>query len=251
MHKSIRDQIKKYDSQAAEHSKHYNDKYTQMYRDEFIRAPLFKENLRGMYVLDAMCASGVETGFLINRGANVVGVDISQKNIEEYNKRWSKPCFLNSIHKTNFLNNTFDAIYICGGLHHVLPLLNETIIEIHRILKPGGFFYFMEPNKDTWVNRIRKFWYKKDSKFTDDEEAISYQNTLKPFLSLGFEEKSINYGGNIAYIIIGQSLSLGIPQKYKKFLAPPSFFLERIFLKIPFIPKLFFSAVWQKKFSKI
>ena len=30
--------------------------------------------------------------------------------------------------------------YICGGLHHVLPLLNETIV-IHRILKPVDFFY--------------------------------------------------------------------------------------------------------------
>ena len=47
---------------------------------------------------------------------------------------------MNSIHNTKFLDNTFDAIYICGGLHHVLPLLNETMNEIHRILKPGGLF---------------------------------------------------------------------------------------------------------------
>ena len=246
MNKSIIDQKKRYDAEATQHSEHYNDKYTQMYRDEFIRAPLFKENLKGMYILDAMCASGIETGYLINQGANVVGVDISQKNIDEYKKRWGKPCFLNSIHKTNFSNNAFDAIYICGGLHHVLPLLNETIIEIHRILKPGGLFYFMEPNKDTWVNKLRKFWYKMDSKFTDDEEAISYQNTLKPFLSEGFTEVSLNFGGNIAYIIIGQSLTLGIPQRYKKYLSPISFYLERFFSKLPIVPKLFFSAVWKK-----
>ena len=246
MNKSIIDQKKRYDAEATQHSEHYNDKYTQMYRDEFIRAPLFKENLKGMYILDAMCASGIETGYLINQGANVVGVDISQKNIDEYKKRWGKPCFLNSIHKTNFSNNAFDAIYICGGLHHVLPLLNETIVEIHRILKPGGLFYFMEPNKDTWVNKLRKFWYKMDSKFTDDEEAISYQNTLKPFLSEGFTEVSLNFGGNIAYIIIGQSLTLGIPQRYKKYLSPISFYLERFFSKLPIVPKLFFSAVWKK-----
>lgn len=246
MNKSILDQKKRYDAEATQHSEHYNDEYTQKYRNEFIRAPLFKKNLKDMYVLDAMCASGIETGYLIQQGANVVGVDISQKNVDEYKKRWDKPCFLNSIHKTNFLDNTFDAIYICGGLHHVLPLLNETISEIHRILKPGGFFYFMEPNKDTWVNKLRKFWYKVDSKFTDDEEAISYQNTLKPFLSKGFKEESLNFGGNIAYIIIGQSLTLGIPQRYKKYLSPISFFLERFFSKLPIIPKLFFSAVWKK-----
>ncbi len=246
MHKSIIDQKKKYDSQAILHSKHYNDEYTQMYRNEFIRTPLFKEDLKGLYILDAMCASGIETGYLINRGADVVGLDISKKNVEEYNKKWIKPCFLSSIHETNFSDNTFDAIYICGGLHHVLPLLKETILEIHRILKPGGLFYFMEPNKDTWVNMLRKFWYKIDSKFEEDEEAISYKNTLKPFLSVGFEEKSLNFGGNVAYIVIGQSLALRIHPSYKKYLAPISFFIERIFSKLPFIPKLFFSASWRK-----
>ncbi len=246
MHKSIIDQKKKYDAQAILHSKHYNDKYTQMYRDEFIRKPLFKNDLKGVYILDAMCASGVETGYLIKKGAEVVGLDISKKNVEEYYKKWGKHCFLNSIHETNFLDNTFDAIYICGGLHHVLPLLNETILEIHRILKPGGFFYFMEPNKDTWVNKLRQIWYKFDNKFAEDEEAISYHNTLKPFLSKGFKEISLNFGGNVAYIIIGQSLALRIPPNYKKYLAPLSFFLERFFLKLPFAPKLFFSAVWKK-----
>jgi len=248
MNKSIIDQKKRYDAEAIQHSEHYNDKYTQMYRDEFIRTPLFKKNLKGMYILDAMCASGTETGYLINQGANVVGIDISQKNAEEYKRRWGKSCFLDSIHKTKFSDNTFDAVYICGGLHHVLPLLNETILEIYRILKPGGFFYFVEPNKDTWVNGLRKFWYKVDKKFTDDEEAISYNDTLRPLLSIGFKEKSLNYGGNIAYIIIGQSLTVGISQRYKKYLSPISFYLERLFSKFPFVPKLFFSAIWKKEF---
>lgn len=246
MNKSIIDQKKRYDTEATKHAEHYNDKYTQMYRDEFIRSKLFKENLKGICILDAMCASGIETGYLLKRGANVVGIDISKKNVEEYVKRWGNQCFLGSIHKTNFSNNKFDAIYICGGLHHVLPLLNETISEIHRILKPGGLFYFVEPNKDTWVNKIRKLWYSIDSKFTDDEEAISYQKTLKPFLSKGFNEKSLNFGGNFAYIIVAQSLTLRIPKKYKKYLQPTAFFLERIFSKLPFVPKLFFTAVWEK-----
>jgi 2-polyprenyl-3-methyl-5-hydroxy-6-metoxy-1,4-benzoquinol methylase len=93
MNKSIIDQKRRYDAEAILHSEHYNDKYTQMYRDEFIRAPLFKENLKGLYVLDAMCASGIETGYLIKQGADVVGVDISKKNVEEYSKRWGKALF--------------------------------------------------------------------------------------------------------------------------------------------------------------
>ena len=246
MKKNIQDQINRYNSEAAQHADHYNDKYTQKYRDEFIRSSLFRENLNGKYILDAMCASGIETGYLINKGAIVIGLDISKKNVDEYKKRWHRNCYLGSIHKTPFSNNTFDAIYICGGLHHVIPLLNETITEIHRILKPGGFFYFVEPNKDTWVNYIRRIWYRLDKKFTDDEEAISYKKTLSPYLSLGFKEKSVHYGGSIAYLLIGQSLTLAINKKLKKYLSPISFFIERFFNKIPFTPKLFFTAVWTK-----
>ena len=87
-----------------------------------------------------MCASGIETGYLIKQIANVIGLDISEKNVDEYKRIWGKPCFMNSIHNTKFWT-TLDAIYICGGLHHVLPLLNETMNEIHRILKPGGFLF--------------------------------------------------------------------------------------------------------------
>ena len=201
--------------------------------------------MKKIIILGAGLVGGVMAEDL-SKNHDVTSVDISQKNVNEYNKRWGKSCFLNSIHKTDFSNNTFDAIYICGGLHHVLPLLNETILEIHRILKPGGLFYFVEPNKDTWVNKIRKLWYSIDSKFADDEEAISYNNTLKPFLSKGFKEKSLNFGGNIAYIVIAQSLALGIPKRYKKYLTPITFFLERVFSKLPIVPKLFFTAVWKK-----
>ena len=72
--------------------------------------------------------------------------------------------FLSSIHKVSFSNNTFDAIYICGGLHHVLPLLNETIVEIHRT-KPGGLFYFMEPNKAHGLIKFVNYGIR-DGKFT-------------------------------------------------------------------------------------
>ena len=68
-----------------------------------------------------------------------------------------------------------------------------------------------------------------DNKFTEDEEAISYKNTLKPLLSIGFEEKSLNFGGNIAYIIIGQSLVLRIPQHYKKISCTNIFLLRKNF----------------------
>lgn len=248
MHDSIKHQIKKYNTQAKKHNEHYNDKYSQLYRDKFIRNLLFKgKNLKGVYILDAMCASGIETSYLLNKGAKVVGLDISKNNVKEFKKKFKAPCYMRSIHKTGFPKKTFDAVYICGGLHHVLPVLDKVIFEIERILKPNGYFYFMEPNAYTWVNIIRKFWYKIDSRFENDEKAIDYDKTLKPLLSKKFNEIKLNYGGNIAYLLIAQSLALNIPVKYKKHIAPFSFFLENFLTKIPIIPKLFFTSVWRKK----
>lgn len=241
------DQRKRYDEEAERHSEHYGDAHTQAYRTKFIREPLFRFSLENQDVLDAMSASGIETGYLLERGASVVGLDISASNAEIYRKKWSRDCLVESIHQTGLAGSSFDAVYICGGLHHVIPLLDEVLTEIHRILKPGGVFYFVEPNKDTWVDRIREIWYEKDSRFQDEEEAISYRDKLSVYLKLGFQEECVIYGGNIAYLVIGQSLALGIPKGLKRYLAPPLFVLERIMNVFPFAPKLFFAAAWRKQ----
>lgn len=242
----LEDQRNRYDSEASDHAEHYNDPYTQEYRDLFIRKPLMKENLKDLNILDAMCASGVETQFLTKNGAKVTGLDISQNNANEFESRWNLKCYVSSIHETSLESSSYDAIYICGGLHHVLPLLDETIKEVHRLLRPGGYFYFVEPNKDTLINKIRNYWYKNDSRFGDEEEAISYKEKLKPYLNIGFTEKRVIYGGNVAYIIIGQSLAFGTPYFIKKWFSKPLFLLESILSKIPFMPKLYFCAAWKK-----
>lgn len=143
-------QQKLYDKKAPVYLKHHGDCYSQAYREKFIRRPLFNINfdLHGKKILDAMAAFGPETGFLIERGADVIGLDISPANARLYEERWNRQCLVAIIHKSGLPDSFFDVVYICGGLHHILPLLGTTLQEIHRILKPGGYFYFMEPNKD-------------------------------------------------------------------------------------------------------
>jgi SAM-dependent methyltransferase len=155
-----------YDKKAPDYLKHHGDRYSQAYREKFIRRPLFNIDidlqgidLRGKKILDAMSAFGPETGFLIERGADVIGLDISPANARLYEKTWNRQCVVAIIHKSGLPNSFFDIVYICGGLHHILPFLSAALQEIHRLLKPGGYFYFMEPNKDTWLNELRVLWY--------------------------------------------------------------------------------------------
>lgn len=243
---SLKDQADRYDREAQVHSEHMQDKWTQAYRDRFIRSYFDGLDLEGARVLDAMCASGVETGYLIDRGANVVGLDISSENAKLYEQIWGLPCKVASVHETGYDDESFDAVYVCGGLHHILPLLDETIAEVHRILRPGGKFMFVEPNADSWVNSIRKVWYEKSETFGDDERAISYRDELEPRMAGRFSEESLKYGGNVAYLSVGQSHTLGIPKSLKGAVAAVTQPIERISTIVPVLPRLFFVGVWSK-----
>lgn len=237
----------RYNKEAQDYFLNHGDVYSQKYREVFMRKKAFPFDLANKKVLDGMCAFGTETGFLLAKGAKVEGLDISEENAKLYKNIWKIDCQVASISDTQYPDNFFDVIYICGGLHHVLPILDETINEVYRILKPEGYFCFVEPNAATWINSLRQFWYKMDKRFTVNEEAICYKSRLTPFLKIGFREHSLFYGGGIAYIFIAQSLIIKTPQWVKKIFYKPLFALEKLMGFFNFSPKLFFVGVWEKK----
>lgn len=242
----ITEQRDRYDAEAELHDKIYHHPACQKYRTEFIRDKLLIENLNEKKSLDAMCASGIETGYLLDRGAEVMGLDISPNNAQHYRERWQRECLVESIHRTGLPDNEFDVVYIAGGLHHILPELEQTVREIHRILKPGGMFYFVEPNSDTWLNSLRRVWYRNSGRFTADEAAISYRRTLQPFLAIGFQEQRMITGGNIAYIFVAQALHFPLLHSRLNLIYRPLALLERMAGWFPFTPRLFMAAAWKK-----
>jgi SAM-dependent methyltransferase len=244
---SIEYQRERYDAEASEYDTHHGDKESQRYRTEFIRNKLFSFELKNKKVLDAMCASGIETDYLISKGASVTGLDISPNNAALYSKKWQRDCLVTSIHETGLPADSFDCVYIYGGLHHVIPCLEETMREVHRILRPGGYFAFVEPNKDTWLNYLRIIWYRADERFHETEEALSYKNQLRAFLNVGFDEIRQFTGGNISYLVISQSLIIGTPVKLKRWLYPILSWIERVLHPFPLVPHLYLGALWQKK----
>jgi len=102
------------------------------------------------YVLELGCGTGAFTKPLLTSISNLrlVGVDVSPKTIEKIR------CVCNSYPNARFevadvshmqyASDTFDAVVGNSVLHHV-PL-KETLLETFRVLKPGGLFYFFEPN---------------------------------------------------------------------------------------------------------
>jgi len=245
---SERQQQQHYDTIAADYEAHYSDEWSVEYRRRFIYEPMFAGlNLAGLQVLDAMCGSGQTTSYLLARGASVTGLDISNEVIDTFQSRWSSANVVKrSLLDSGLPGNSFDCVAVVGGLHHIHPNVKAAVREIHRVLKPGGHFCFMEPHSGSLPDVVRKVWYRFDRFFSDNEAAIDVGALQRDFRE-GFELTKVNYLGNVAFLLVLNSLIFRIPPKSKKLFAPLLMKLE------PWINKLqtkltscFVVTQWQK-----
>lgn len=200
-----------YDSIASKYAAHYGDKWSQRYRARFVNEPMLGDvDLSGMEVLDAMCGSGETTEYLLRRGARVTGLDISEKQICLFQERFPDcRAHCGSILSTDFPSDAFDCIVAVGGLHHI-DNTSLAINEVYRVLKPGGLFCFEEPHKDSLPDLVRQFWCRRDKLFAANEAAIDL-NVLKQVFFRQFEFLKEEYIGNIAYLLVLNSMVFRIP----------------------------------------
>ena len=78
-----------YDRLIDMYEAHATEASTQRYRRRFIDEPLLRGiDLDGRAVLEAMCGSGHSTGFLLEKGAKVTGLDVSEQAIELFKAKW-------------------------------------------------------------------------------------------------------------------------------------------------------------------
>jgi len=239
-----------YDSQIEHYEAHYSDEFSQLYREMFLNSYLTRNlDLRGKKVLEAMCGNGPTTPHLLSLGAVVTGLDISSKCVELFRKAHPQcETLCSSIFQTGFRDCSFDAVIVVGGLHHLYPGTDRAVEEIHRILKPGGYFCFAEASKTSFLNIFRRIWYMLDSSFEDNETPIDLDELKSKHVDQ-FEFVSSAYGGNIAYLLVFNSLVFRVPFRLKKLCAPALLRLESLLAKW-FSSKrasCFLIAQWRKK----
>lgn len=111
-----------------------------------------KENMfLGKDVLDVGCGAGGKSLFYLGCGANkVVGIDIVPKYKEESEALAEKlglsgfEFACEDASKTTFPDCSFDTIIMNDAMEHV-AMPEEVLLEMHRILKPGGRLYVNFP----------------------------------------------------------------------------------------------------------
>ena len=114
-----------------------------------------------LQVLDVGCGGGFTCEFLARRGAGVTGVDQSAACVEAAGRHAAAADLTIEYQQAQaerlpFEDATFDAVVCVDVLEHVEDL-QQTIAEISRVLRPGGWFCFDTINR-TWQSKLVMIW---------------------------------------------------------------------------------------------
>jgi SAM-dependent methyltransferase len=115
-------------------------------------------DVRGRAVLDLGCGSGSNTVLLTNRGARVIGLDLSPDLVELAGRRLAVNAteadvrfLVGSSHAIDLPDGSIDVVFGIAILHHVD--LAQTAAEVWRVLRPGGRAIFQEPVRNSRIVR--------------------------------------------------------------------------------------------------
>jgi ubiquinone/menaquinone biosynthesis C-methylase UbiE len=111
----------------------------------FLKVFIEKEvgNLKGLTVLDLGCGTGANMQMLIEMGAEVVGVDMSEFALK-YCKEKKLDVVLGTAEKIPFEAGKFDLVLASDVLEHIENDANA-VTEIKRVLRPQGVFISTVP----------------------------------------------------------------------------------------------------------
>lgn len=145
-------------------------------------------------VLELGCGTGYFTKELINTGARITAIDISPDLLDEAKsviKTDNVKFLLENAYQMSFGDMVFDTVIGSSVLHHLD--IQRAIIEIKRVLKPGGTIYFTEPNMMNPQIAIQKNipFIKRMVGDSPDETAFFRWKLNKWLLNAGFTEISI------------------------------------------------------------
>ena len=189
-----------YTSQVAEHfdtsATAYADSYVRKHsptalffqqRREIVMAHL--RPLKEGRILDVGCGPGIYARDCVRQGLDYVGLDISKGMISEARKRFGdlpRADFIaGSMQSLPFSSDSFDALLCLGALEYVSEQdQTPCLIELARLIKPGGVLIFSFLNKNSvywrWVDLcypFAKFAYRNAKALVINSAWISLKNS--------------------------------------------------------------------------
>jgi len=129
-------------------------------------------------VLDLGCGSGEEAIPLRQRGAHVIGIDISpdlislaQQRVQRYGLQ--ADLRVGSAYNTELPDKSVDVIFCMALLHHLEIVRAKN--EMLRILKPTGLIIVQEPIRLSWSMKQLRRLFPKGEDVSDGEYPLNSQ----------------------------------------------------------------------------
>ena len=151
--------------------------------------------VRGGKILDVGCGTGRLIRQLLDRGAEIVGLDISPEMLKIARKKFKKTTFIEgNIENMPFPDDNFNIVIASFVIVH-LKDLRKAFDEVYRVLKPGGIFIVTNINqrkspklKGSFEKEIviKSFYHipeqvisaLKESLFNIEAEEFVYKNSI-------------------------------------------------------------------------
>ncbi|MEJ7639260.1 MAG: class I SAM-dependent methyltransferase [Singulisphaera sp.] len=159
------------------------------------------EPLRGRRLLDLGCGKGRFAAHLRAAGAEVIGLDRSAAMLAGAE---GLPRVLASALRLPFAASAFDGVFAVEVFEH-LTRIDDVLIEIRRVLRPGGTLAIVDKNAGSlnarrpwlpnlavkWIDERRGLWmYSSDSKV---RERWFWPRAFRRWLGRHFEDVGVSH----------------------------------------------------------
>ena len=148
-------------------------------------------------VLEIGCAEGDGIHYMVNKiGVTGLGIDISKKFIDAANQNYRSDKLTFEVADFNdpksfsgeMAYDKFDYVVGNGILHHLYYNLDNSLVNLRKLLKPKGKIIFIEPNiYNPYVALIFQIPFLRKKTFLEpDEMAFSATFIKKKIMAAGF-----------------------------------------------------------------
>jgi SAM-dependent methyltransferase len=156
--------------------------------------------VQGLRILDIGCGRGDTTLFFANHGALACGLDVSKGSLDFVRRSADVldvpgvDACLGSAEDMPFGDGSFDAVFGRGALHHLD--IERALVEIGRVLRPGGKGVFLEPLDVNHLLRVYR-WLTAWTRVRGHRALL--RSDIEEFCA-GFEEYKLIHFGLLAAV---------------------------------------------------
>jgi 2-polyprenyl-3-methyl-5-hydroxy-6-metoxy-1,4-benzoquinol methylase len=148
-------------------------------------------------LLDLGCSSGSFLTSLKGQSWELYGIEMSRPTAEQAEANSGAKVFVGDILEAPFERESFDVITCFDVLEHLYEP-RRVIKRVSEWLKPGGIFYILVPNIESWEARLfHSYWYGLELPrhlFHYSPESLRHLGR-----AVGLQELSIETGRNPAF----------------------------------------------------